>query len=92
VRFRLIPDDPAEWKALASGRVPVPFVETHFAFGLARALMAAIKLGVFESLALQAATASEVASHCRTDPTATQKLLVALAGPATCIVTETDMR
>jgi SAM-dependent methyltransferase len=76
----LIPDNPTEWKALASRQVPVPFLETHYAFGLARTIMAATKLGVFESLAVQAATVFEVASHCRTDPAATQKLLIALAG------------
>ncbi|RAU94671.1 SAM-dependent methyltransferase [Mycobacterium colombiense] len=76
----LIPDNPAEWKALASGRVPVPFFETHFAFGLARTVMAAAKLGVFESLSSQAATATEVAARCATDPAATHQLLVALAG------------
>jgi len=76
----LIPDDTAEWKALASGRVPVPFLETHWGFALARAVMAGAKLGVFESLALHAASASEVASRCQTDPSATRKLLIALAG------------
>jgi methyltransferase family protein len=76
----LIPDDPAELKALASRRVPVPFLETHFAFGLARAVMAATKLGVFESLTPQAASATEIASRCGTEPVATQKLLIALAG------------
>jgi SAM-dependent methyltransferase len=80
VHLGLIPDNPTEWKALASGQVPVPFLETHYAFGLARTIMAATKLGVFESLAVQAATVFEVASRCRTDPAATQKLLIALAG------------
>lgn len=76
----LIPDNPAEWKALACMRAPVPFFDTHFAFGLARTVMAATRLGVFESMSSQAATVTEVAARCGTDPTATQKLLVALAG------------
>lgn len=76
----LIPDSPTEWKALASGRVPLPFLETHFAIGLAQAVVAATKLGVFEALAAQAATAVEMASRCETDPLSTRKLLNALAG------------
>jgi hypothetical protein len=76
----MIPDDPAEWKALASRQLPLPLFETHFAFGRARAIMAATKLGVFESLSRQAGTAVEIAERCRTDAVATQKLLAALAG------------
>lgn len=76
----LIPDSPAEWKALASGRVPLPFLETHCAFGLAQAVLTATKLGVFESLASDAATATEIASRCGTDPVSTPKLLSALVG------------
>lgn len=76
----LIPDSPAEWKALASGRVPLPFLETHFSFGLAQAVLVATKLGVFESLASQTATATDLARRCETDPVSTQKLLNALVG------------
>ncbi|WP_211243976.1 class I SAM-dependent methyltransferase [Mycobacterium genavense] len=76
----MIPDDPAEWKALASRQLPLPFFDTHFAFGRARAIMAATKLGVFESLRHQAATPAEIADRCGTDTVATQQLLIALAG------------
>lgn len=80
MRIGLIPDTPEEWKALASGRVPVPFLQIHFAFGLAHAVIAATRLGVFESLTQQAATANETARRCGIDPSATKKLLTALAG------------
>lgn len=76
----MIPDDPAEWKALASRQLPLPLFETHFAFGRARAIMAATKLGVFESLSHRAATAAEITDRCGTDAVATQQLLAALAG------------
>jgi SAM-dependent methyltransferase len=76
----MIPDDPAEWKALASRRLPLPFFDTHFALGRARAIMAATRLGVFESLSDSAATPAEIAERCATDTVATQQLLVALAG------------
>jgi SAM-dependent methyltransferase len=80
MRLGLIADNPEEREALTSMRVPVPFFETHYAFGLARTVMAATKLGVFESLTRRAATATEIAGRCGTDPVATQKLLIALAG------------
>jgi SAM-dependent methyltransferase len=80
MRLGMIPEDDAEREALESGLVPVPFFETHMAFGLARAVMAATKLGVFESLTAGPATAAEIAARCRADPAATQKLLTALAG------------
>ncbi|OBA57239.1 hypothetical protein A5647_24540 [Mycobacterium sp. 1100029.7] len=76
----MIPDDPTEWKALASRQLPLPFFETHFALGRARAIMAATRLGVFESLRDGAATPTEIARRCQIDATATQKLLVVLAG------------
>jgi SAM-dependent methyltransferase len=80
MRLGLIADTEDEREALQSMRVPVPFFETHYAFGLARTVMAATKLGVFESLSRRAATAKEIARRCGTDPVATQKLLIALAG------------
>ena len=59
---------------------PAAVFRNSFRIGLARAVITAIRLGVFESLILRAATATEIASRCRTDPAATQKLLMALAG------------
>lgn len=76
----MIPDDPSEWKAVASQQLPLPFFETHFALGRARAVMAATRLGVFEALGAGVATVAEVADRCGTDPAATQQLLLALAG------------
>jgi SAM-dependent methyltransferase len=80
VHLGIIPDNPTEWKALASRQPPLPFFETHFALARARAIMAATKLGVFESLSRHAATPVEIADRCGTDAVATQKLLIALAG------------
>ena len=79
MRLGMIPANAAERDALDSGAVPVPFFETHMAFGLARAVMVA-KLGVFESLTAGPATAAEIATRSGTDPAATHKLLTALAG------------
>jgi acetyl-CoA carboxylase carboxyltransferase component len=56
MRLGIIPEGAAEREALESAKVPVPFFETRMAFGLARAVMAATKLGVFESLTAGPAT------------------------------------
>ena len=47
---------------------------------MARTIMAATKLGIFEALASGPLPAHQVAAHCGTDPRATEKLLTALAG------------
>ncbi|MDQ4074765.1 MAG: methyltransferase [Chloroflexota bacterium] len=65
---------------LATGLVPTPIVDTHVAMMLARTVMVGTKLGVFEALADGPLAASEVAARCNTHPTATEKLLNALAG------------
>lgn len=80
MRLGLIADTAEDRKALESTRVPVPFLETHYAFELARAVMVATKLGVFESLSSGAAIVTDIAKRCGTDPMATQKLLTSLAG------------
>jgi SAM-dependent methyltransferase len=49
------------------------------AYTLARLVMAATKLGVFEALGAGSSTAGTVAERCGTDPVATEKLLFALA-------------
>lgn len=69
------PQNLLEALALRSGMVPTPLGDTHVAFMLARTIMVATKLGIFEALANQPATASQVAQHCATAPEATRKLL-----------------
>lgn len=59
---------------------PVAVPGTHFSFGLAHAVIVATKLGVFESMASESATATDVARRCETDPVSTRKLLNALVG------------
>lgn len=58
----------------------MPFLETHFSFGLAHAVMVATNLGVFESLACQTATSTEIASRCGSDPASTLRRLDVLVG------------
>jgi len=80
MKIGVIPENILERVALAAGVVPTPVLETHGATMLARTIMAATKLGVFEALASGPLTAHKVAAHCGTDPRATEKLLTALAG------------
>jgi 2-polyprenyl-3-methyl-5-hydroxy-6-metoxy-1,4-benzoquinol methylase len=58
---------------------PRPLLETHAAPLLARAVMVATKVGVFEALAASPLTSGEVAARCATDERATAKLLHVLA-------------
>ena len=69
-----------ETMGLMAGMVPTPFVDTVPTVGLARTVMVATRLGVFEALAAGPAGAAEVAVRCGTDARATGKLLNALTG------------
>ena len=80
MKLGVIPENLLERVALAAGVVPTPLFDTASAMMLARTIMAATKLGVFEALASGPLTAHKVAAHCGTEPRATEKLLTALAG------------
>lgn len=78
MKYGLIPQTPLEGAALALGLVPTPLADTLVAIWLARSVMVATKLGVFEALAASPLSASALAARCRTDPRGTAKLLDAL--------------
>lgn len=80
MKIGVIPENIAEWFALALGHVPTPIIEVHSNLTFVRALMVATKLNLFEALASEALTAQEVATRCGTHPEATQRLLSALMG------------
>ena len=69
------PENLLETLALRSGMVPTPLGDTHVAFMLARTIMVATKLGFFEAVADQPATAEQVAHQCDTSAEATRKML-----------------
>lgn len=50
MRYGAIPTSPLEWLALHSGKVPVPILDFMVPLLQTRALMAAVRLGVFEAL------------------------------------------
>jgi SAM-dependent methyltransferase len=80
VRLGIVPDNLLERLALLCGMLPPGVFECWFGMMLARTVMAATKLDVFESLAAGPLSAEEVAQRCGTHPRATEKLLNALVG------------
>jgi len=80
VRFGAVPENPIEWAIARLNVAPRPLIETQMAFTLARLIMVATKVGVFDALADASATSATVAERCGTSPVGTEKLLFALAG------------
>ena len=65
---------------LATGSVPRPLMDTLVALLLARTIMTAASVGIFQALDSQPLTADEIAKRCETDPRATKRLIRALFG------------
>ena len=80
MRLGAVPETPLEWLALRLGRIPTPLVDTHLAFAVARTLMVAVRVGVFEALADGERSARDVATRCATAEGPTARLLHALVG------------
>jgi 2-polyprenyl-3-methyl-5-hydroxy-6-metoxy-1,4-benzoquinol methylase len=80
MRLGAIPRGVVERIALALGVVPTPLLDSIIALLLARTVMVATRLGVFETMAGQPRRAEEIADACQTTPPATRKLLDALVG------------
>jgi hypothetical protein len=72
------PESMLERLALAMGQVPIPIAHSLGGSLLARAVITAVRLDLFEALRSRALTEAEVASACGTQPAATGKLLDAL--------------
>lgn len=82
MRLGIIPHTLLERLILATNSAPTPLVDTTVGLLMARTLMAATSLGVFEALADGPLSAPQVAERCSTDPQATARLLDALTGCA----------
>jgi SAM-dependent methyltransferase len=80
MRVGVIPETLGERLALALGVVPTPLANTLVGLLLARTIMAATKVGIFDALDRGSLTAEEVARRCHTDAGATAKILRSLAG------------
>lgn len=80
MKLGALPDNLMERVGLALGMIPPGVFEGWFGFMLARTIMVAVKLNVFEALAAGPLTSAEVAERCGTNPRGTEKLLIALVG------------
>jgi SAM-dependent methyltransferase len=80
MRLGAIPQGVVERLASALGLVPTPLFDSIIALLVARTVMVATRLGVFETMAGQSRRTEEIASQCGSAPAATRKLLDALVG------------
>jgi hypothetical protein len=62
---------------------PWPILHTQFAYTLARVVMAATRLGVFDALDDEPLAGAEVARRCSTDPAATENSCLPSRAPVT---------
>jgi SAM-dependent methyltransferase len=80
MRLNTVPENLLERIALRARVVPTPLGDTIVAMTIARTIMIATKLGVFEVSAKGECTARELVTRCGLDQHATEVLLFALAG------------
>lgn len=78
MRIGIITQTIWERLALALGRIPEPVVEVFPPLVLARSIMAATRLGIFDVLAHAPQTSDDLAALCHTEPRATAALLEVL--------------
>jgi len=78
MRLAAIPQTLGETIALAAGRVPTPLMDTLVALLLAKTVIAACAIGIFDVLDAEPLTVAEIAERCGSDPKATEKLVCAL--------------
>ncbi len=78
MRIGVIAENPVESIVKRLGLVPTPLLEVGLSLMLARTVMAAVKLEIFDLLADQPLTAGELSTRAGTHEPATAKLLYAL--------------
>ena len=78
MKLGVLPETALERIALATGQVPIPIAHALGGIVLARTVMVATSLGVFEALRARPLASAEVAAACGADPFAMGKLLDAL--------------
>ena len=78
MQYGVIPTNLAERIALLAGLVPVPMIDTMFGMMKARVIMAGVRLGVFEALAKDARTHSDIATELQLDASCLELLMRSL--------------
>lgn len=73
-----MPQNFRECVALVCGMVPTPLMDTLVGLLLARTIIAATAIGIFDALETGPLTPAEIAERCGSDPKATEKLVRAL--------------
>jgi len=73
-----MPQNFRECVAFACGMVPTPLMDTLIALLLAKTIIAATTIGIFDVLETEPLTAAEIAERCGSDANATEKLVRAL--------------
>ncbi len=71
--------NPLEWLALKSGLAPEPVAVGHFGYLVSKFLLEAIHKNVFENIGHESCSLQSIASACKLNETALQKLLGLLA-------------
>lgn len=79
MRVGMIPENMLEWMLTKGNALPFPVADTFVAILQARAVMAATRLGLFDYLAKQPASAAEIANRLSCNEKGIQSLLEALA-------------
>jgi 2-polyprenyl-3-methyl-5-hydroxy-6-metoxy-1,4-benzoquinol methylase len=69
------PQNLIEYLGKLSGLAPVPLVDTHIAFVVSRAIIEAVDLGIFETLAARAKSIKEIAEDCKLNSYALRSFL-----------------
>ena len=80
MKLTLSAENPLEWIAQKMNLVPTPLVETQMYFTVARIIMAAAELGIYEAIGKGNKTADEIAKTCSTHPHSTTQLINSLVG------------
>ncbi|MGI9384301.1 MAG: methyltransferase [Methyloligellaceae bacterium] len=75
MKIAAVPETIVERLIALAGLAPTPIIDTFHAVIVARSVMVATRLGVFEAVAAGAATAAEIAQRLDADARATEKLL-----------------
>ncbi|MHB0870591.1 MAG: methyltransferase [Chloroflexota bacterium] len=78
MKLGLIPQNPLELLAIWLRRVPTPMGESVFAMMLSRAIMAGVRLGLFDALEVEPLTTDELAARIRCSPSGVEALAEAL--------------
>ena len=78
MKLSVLPQNVRECVALACGMVPTPLMDTLVGLLLAKTIIAATAIGIFDALETGPLTATEIAERCGSDAKATEKLVRAL--------------